>query len=185
MEAFTIVDAIVAVIIFVSAILAYARGFVREMLAIAGWVLAAVAAFFLAPHASPWLHEIPMIGNILRDSCELSVIGAFAIVFAIALVVAALFTPAFSSAVRNSALGGLDQGAGFLFGALRGIVLVAIAYFVYANALPGDGIAVIDDSRTASIAQQMQGGIDEAMPEQIPAWLINRYEELVAHCNGA
>ena len=45
MEGFTIVDAGVGVIILLSAVLAYSRGFVREVLAIGGWVAAAIAAF--------------------------------------------------------------------------------------------------------------------------------------------
>src|SRR3990167_8663504 len=111
MEGFTLVDAGVAGIIVLSAILAYSRGFVRE--AMAGWVGAAFLAFLFAPSAQPLVKEIPVLGNFLGDSCELSIIAAFAAVFAIGLVLASLFTPLFSSVVQRSALGGLDQGLGF------------------------------------------------------------------------
>ena len=84
MEGFTIVDGVVAVIILISAILAYSRGFVREVLAILGWVAAAVAAFFLTPMAEPLVQEIPVINEFLSDSCELSIITAFVGVFAAA-----------------------------------------------------------------------------------------------------
>ena len=40
MDGFTIIDGIVAAVIILSAILAYARGFVRESLAILGWIVA-------------------------------------------------------------------------------------------------------------------------------------------------
>ncbi|MCT4682344.1 MAG: CvpA family protein, partial [Roseicyclus sp.] len=53
MEGFTLVDGIVAGVIVISAILAYARGFVREALSIGGWILAAVIAFIFAPNALP------------------------------------------------------------------------------------------------------------------------------------
>ena len=49
MEGFTIVDGVVALIIVVSALLAYSRGLVREGLAIAGWILAAGLAFISGP----------------------------------------------------------------------------------------------------------------------------------------
>ena len=42
MEGFTIVDGVVAIVIVVSALLAYSRGFVREAMAIAGWIGAAL-----------------------------------------------------------------------------------------------------------------------------------------------
>lgn len=54
MEGFTIVDAGVGVIILLSAVLAYSRGFVREVLAIGGWVAAAIAAFVFALRHSRW-----------------------------------------------------------------------------------------------------------------------------------
>ena len=43
---------------------------------------------------------------------------------------AALFTPVFAGAVQRWALGGIDQALGFLFGAARGILLIAIAFIV-------------------------------------------------------
>ncbi len=114
MEGFTIVDAVVAVIILMSAILAYSRGFVREVLAIAGWVAAAVLAFIFAPQAEPLVKQIPVLDKFLGDSCELSIIAAFAGVFALSLIVMSIFTPVFASAVQRSALGGIDQALGFL-----------------------------------------------------------------------
>lgn len=182
MEGFTIVDAIVAIVIVVSAILAYSRGFMREALAILGWVAAAVVAFLFAPAAEPLMREIPVVGDFLGDSCELSTIASFAAIFAVALVVAALFTPVFSSLVRNSALGGIDQGAGFLYGALRGIVLIAVAFVVYERAMPAADMAVVDDSRSAAVFARLQQGIDEAIPEEVPGWLVQRYEQLMSNC---
>ena len=44
MEGFTLVDAVVAGVIVLSAILAYSRGLVREGMAILGWILAAIVA---------------------------------------------------------------------------------------------------------------------------------------------
>ena len=84
MEGFTLVDGVVVAVILVSAILAYSRGFVREVLSIAGWVIAAVVAFVFAPQAEPLVKEIPVVGAYLADSCELSILAAFTAVFAIA-----------------------------------------------------------------------------------------------------
>ena len=39
MESFTVLDGIVAAVIILSAVLAYSRGFVREALSIAGWIV--------------------------------------------------------------------------------------------------------------------------------------------------
>ena len=182
---FTIVDGGVALVVVVSAILAYSRGFVREALSIAGWVAAAIAAFFLAPRAQPLIHEIPILKDFLDDSCELSIIAAFAAVFALALVIVSIFTPLFSSAVQRSALGGIDQGIGFLFGVARGLLLVAIALVVYDRVVLNEPIAMVDDSRTNEIFAKVQDSLNESIPENAPAWIVARYEELVGTCGAA
>ena len=109
MEGFTIIDGVVALVIVMSALLAYGRGFVRELMAIVGWIAAAVLAYLFAPQVEPLVREIPVVGDFLADSCELSIIGAFTLVLAITLVVVSLFTPMFSSLVQRSFLGGFDQ----------------------------------------------------------------------------
>jgi membrane protein required for colicin V production len=182
MEGFTIVDAVVAVVILLSAILAYSRGLVREVLAIAGWVAAAVLAFIFAPQAEPLIQQVPVLSDFLGDSCELSVIAAFATVFALSLVVVSIFTPLFASAVQRSALGGIDQGLGFLFGVLRGLILVAIAFVVYDRVVLNDTVPVVDDSRSAEVFASMQTALADAMPEDAPGWVVDRYEELVSSC---
>lgn len=182
MDAFTLVDAGVAVVIIVSGILAYSRGFVRETLAIIGWIVAAILAFMLAPAAQPLIREIPYVGDFLGDSCELTVIAAFAAVFALALVLASLFTPLFSSFIRNSALGGIDQGMGFFFGVVRGILLVAVALLVFDRAVPPGSVEIVENSRSAAVFSQLSGNLNDAVPTDAPNWLVARYEQLTAGC---
>jgi membrane protein required for colicin V production len=184
MEGFTLVDGIVAVVIVVSAILAYSRGFVREALAIGGWIAAAVVAYFFAPSVEPLMREIPVVGEFLGDSCELSMIASFATVFAVALIVVSIFTPLFSGAVQRSALGGIDQGLGFLFGVVRGALLVVVALVVYDRLVVSDPIPVIDDSRTAKIFAQVSASVNEQIPDEAPSWLVQRYENLVGVCDA-
>jgi membrane protein required for colicin V production len=183
MEGFTIIDGVVALVIVVSALLAYARGFVREAMAIAGWIAAAVLAFLFAPQVEPLMAEIPVAGEFIADSCELSIIAAFAAVFALALIVVSFFTPLFSSLVQRSMLGGVDQGAGFFFGVLRGILLVAIAFFLYDVVMTGQSFAMVDDSRSAAVFQRMTGQIEDRNPEQALGWLTTQYEQLIGHCS--
>ena len=182
MDGFTIVDGVVAAVIVISALLAYSRGLVREAMAIAGWIAAAVLAYLFAAQAEPLIKEIPFVGDFLRGSCELSIIAAFSVVFAIALVVVSLFTPLFSTVVQRSAIGGLDQGAGFIFGALRGILLVAVALIVYERVVAGSPVPMIEESRTAQVFSGVQDSLNAWVPEDAPGWILLRYEELVGSC---
>jgi membrane protein required for colicin V production len=185
MEGFTIIDGIVAVVIILSAVLAYSRGFVREVLSIGGWVLGAVVAYVFAPAVEPLMKEIPVLRDFLGSSCELAMIAAFAVVFAVALIVFSVLTPLFSGVVQRSAIGGLDQGLGFLFGVLRGAVLVAIAFLVYERVIVSDPIPMVDNSRTAVVFAQVSEAIDQQIPTDAPAWIAARYDELIGKCSAA
>ncbi len=182
MENFTAVDGGAALVIVLSAILAYSRGLVRELMAIVGWIGAAIVAFIFAPSAMPLVKEIPVVGDFLADSCVLSVIGGFAGVFAVGLIVMALFTPLFASVVQRSALGGIDQALGFLFGVARGVLLIAVAFIVWDRALSNQSVPMIDNSRTAKVFANFQASIDGSIPTDAPGWIVARYNDLTAIC---
>ena len=184
MDGFTIIDGIVAVVIILSAVLAYSRGFVREVLSIGGWILAAIAAYVFAPMAEPLMKEVPVLKDFLGPSCELAMIAAFAAVFAVALIVFSIFTPLFAGAVQRSALGGIDQGLGFLFGVARGAILVAIAFIVYERVIVSDPIPMVDDSRTAVVFAQVSEAIDEQIPADAPGWVADQYDALIGKCSA-
>jgi membrane protein required for colicin V production len=182
MESFTIIDGIVALIVVVSALLAYSRGLVREALAIAGWIGATVLAFIFADQVRPLVRQIPVVGDFIGDSCELSIIAAFAVVFAIALVLFSIFTPVFSGAVQRSALGGIDQGLGFLFGVARGVLLVAVGFFVYEVILSAQQIPMVENSRAAAVFGQLTQSFTTEEPQAALAWVTLQYEQLVGLC---
>jgi len=182
MEGFTIIDGVVAVTIILSALLAYSRGLVREAMAIAGWVGATIVAFIFADTVRPLVRQVPVVGEFLEQSCELSVIASFAAVFAVALVLVSLFTPLLSTLIQRTALGGLDQGLGFLFGVLRGILLVAVAFFVYA--ITEVQVPMVDESRSAAVFGRYVDDIEDRDPAAAMGWITTQYEQLVGACSA-
>jgi len=184
MEGFTLVDGIVLAVIVLSAILAYARGLVRELLSITGWVVAAIAAFVFAPAVEPLVRELPLLREVIGDSCQLGVLAGFAAVFAVALIVTSLFTPLLSGFVQNSTLGPIDQGLGLLFGVARGVLLVVIALIVYDRIMGTEGgVAMVDDSQSRTIFAGVEAQLSEALPEDTPQWIAGQYERLTQNCN--
>lgn len=185
MEGFTLVDGVVGFVLLISALLAYSRGFVREVLSILGWVVAAVVAFIYAPEVEPLMKEIPVVKDVIGTNCELAMIAAFGVVFIGALIVVSIFTPLLASAVQNSALGAMDQGLGFLFGLARGVLLVVVALIVYDRLIAGgEGIVMVEESKTVEILAQSQAQIAESLPEDAPAWFSQKFAELTAPCGG-
>lgn len=183
MEEITIFDGIVAFVMLFSGILAYSRGLLRETLAIAGWIVAAIGAFFIAPLATPLVYEIPFLSDIIGSSCELSIISAFIFTFILVLIVVSVLVPVLSGTVRNSALGGIDQMFGLMFGILRGLVLVLVVLIVHDRLVPkGDGIGMIEDSLTKQLLSTSQAGIETQIPNNAPKWIIDRFDELMVSC---
>lgn len=183
MEGFNIVDGIALALVVISAILAWSRGLVREALSIAGWIVAAVAAFAFAPAVEPLMREAPVLRDVIGSSCELGVLTGFVAVFAVALVIVSIFTPLLSGAVQNSAIGPIDQGFGLLFGVARGALLIAIALVVYDRVLGGTGgVPMVDDSRTRALFSGVEAELAALLPADAPQWIAGQYERLVTSC---
>ena len=78
--------------------------------------------------------------------------------------------------------GGVDQGLGFLFGVLRGILLVGVGFLVYDRAVAANTVPMVDNSRSAKIFASFQANIDAAVPSDAPNWIVSRYNDLTAAC---
>jgi membrane protein required for colicin V production len=117
----TWVDIVVIAIIAISALLAFARGFVREALGIGAWVGAAVFAVWAAPYLQDrfraWIPNPDLVAP-----------AALAAGFVVALIVLSVIAGMVGGLVRMSVLGGLDRTLGLVFGVARGVVLVVAAY---------------------------------------------------------
>jgi membrane protein required for colicin V production len=106
------------------------RGLAREVLSLAGWVIAFLAAnLFAAPLAEALPQSIPQP--------ELRVIIAFVAIFVVALTLTTLAALALSKALRAAGLGGLDRTLGGLFGLARAaLILLAFALIAGLTSLP-------------------------------------------------
>lgn len=119
---FEFIDVVIVVILVISGLLAYFRGLVREVLSLATWIGAALAAGYGFSYAQPYVREVITINKAVAD------IATGVTLFVAALIVLTLLNHAISGRVKESALGTLDRGLGFLFGLLRGALLVSVAY---------------------------------------------------------
>lgn len=122
---FTIVDGVVAVVLLGSAGMAFMRGFVHEVLAIAAWIGAGMAAYYGFPFVQPWFRA--QIGV----AWMADIIAALSL-FLVALLALSLVTKAVSNRVKRSALNSVDSSLGFVFGLLRGAVVLCLAYMLAA-----------------------------------------------------
>lgn len=120
----TLLDGLLLVIMLVSAVLAMIRGFVREVLSIVSWVAAAIAAFLLYERLMPYTQQY-----ISQDLVAMGVSAA--VVFLVTLIVVSYITMRISDFILDSRIGALDRTLGFVFGAVRGLLLVVVAMMFF------------------------------------------------------
>ncbi len=119
----TWVDLVVLAVLLLSALLAFMRGLVREVLGLGAWIGAIFAAVWALPRVRPqfqqWLGTSPWVDPV-----------AFGVVFVIALIVLMLISRWISALVRASPIGGLDRTLGLVFGLARGAAVLVLAYII-------------------------------------------------------
>jgi membrane protein required for colicin V production len=121
-----LLDFILIGIMVVSAILALARGFTREVLSLAAWGAALVAGYFarqqqqLLDLVTPYVDK-PLVAQIA--------VGGVA--FVVVLIIASIISVKIADRVVDSSAGAFDRTLGFIFGLARGLVLVALGYLFY------------------------------------------------------
>jgi membrane protein required for colicin V production len=114
-----IIDILIAVAITISVIVGVFRGFVKEAISMAALLAAIWAALYFGP-------KVGDISETWFGSEELQMWFGRVLVFAVILSIGGLIGWGISKLVRLSVLSGLDRFFGSIFGAVRGILLVAL-----------------------------------------------------------
>ena len=125
----TLLDIILIGVMLVSALLAMIRGFMREILSIAAWVIAAVATLYayakFLPLAKSYFNNDIVAAGVLIGGTFLGT-----------LLIVSVITVRFSDMVLDSRVGALDRTLGFLFGLARGLIIVVVAFLFFAWLVP-------------------------------------------------
>jgi membrane protein required for colicin V production len=125
----TILDLVLLAVMLVSGLLAMIRGFMREILSIASWGIAALATLYsfqkLLPFAKTYIESETLAAG--------AVIGG---VFVGTLIVISIVTTRISDMVLDSRIGALDRTLGFLFGLGRGLLIVVVAFLFFTWLVP-------------------------------------------------
>ncbi len=115
----TVFDYAVLGILGASILLSLMRGFVREALGLASWV---VALFTARSYAVTVAHMLP---NAIPNE-SLRMLAGFVIVFLATLLATSLLTIFISELVKKMGLSVMDRGLGAIFGMTRGVLIVGV-----------------------------------------------------------
>ncbi len=115
----TVFDYAVLGILGASILLSLMRGFVREALGLASWV---VALFMARSYAVTVAHMLP---NAIPNE-SLRMLAGFVMVFLATLLATSLLTIFISELVKKMGLSVMDRGLGAIFGMTRGVLIVGV-----------------------------------------------------------
>ena len=112
-------DVLILLILLGSTLIGALRGFIREAVSVAFWILAVWAAWQFGPAIEPGL------GGLLADPVIAPWVGRL-VVLVLVLLVGWVVGMVLSYFSRSLGLGPLDRVIGLFFGILRGMVLVGL-----------------------------------------------------------
>jgi len=153
------VDYIIIAIVIVSAIMGLVRGLLREAIAVITWFLAIVLAWGFASSLEPILGGV-LVGSPLR------IWAARAIIFVFVLLIGGAVGVIVSHFVRVSIFAPTDKMLGFVFGVIRGIVIVG-AFTIAIQAMRMDEDARWKNSRlmpyAVGVADALRGIVGDKL----------------------
>lgn len=156
----TAFDVGVAILVFISAILATARGLTREVLSLATWAGSALFAIWMW-QSNPQIARGYIAEELVAD------IATIIVSFIVSLIVLHLLTMRIADFVVDSKIGPLDRTLGFIFGALRGI-LIAVVVVIFGQWLLGETLpAWAKDARTLPMLSSFGETLITSLPDDL------------------
>ena len=148
-------------VIAISAIFAFARGFVREVLSIVAWIGAGLTTLYAFNHVYRLVIRFvttPLLADLI----------AGAGLFVTSLIVLTILTGYLARFVQSSTLSPIDRTLGLIFGLARGAFLVSLAYLMVDISLPqSDRPGWIKQAKSEPFLAQGAELLRSALPEPL------------------
>jgi membrane protein required for colicin V production len=164
-------DLFLIAVMLISGLLAMVRGLIREVLSIAGWGAAAVAALYAFSKLLPVTKQY-----ISNDyvAAGVTVGGAFFLT----LIVVSIITVKISDTVLDSRIGALDRTLGFLFGLARGLIIVVVAFIFFDWLVPAKSQPeMVRNARSRIVLQNTGEWLKGLLPEDPENTILKRLKK--------
>lgn len=169
-----IIDICVGVIALLSAFISFLRGFIREVLTIAGVVGGLAAAYFAGPMLAPvfrgWL-DVGVEGKPqkLFDIVPMSIVAdaaAYGTIFIVVVIILSVVSHFTSGAAKAMGLGPIDRTLGVIFGLARALILLGLLYLPFHLLMDQETKdQIFKDSRTHFFIEKTADVIAGFLPE--------------------
>lgn len=166
-------DVFLIVVMLISGLLAMVRGFMREVMSIAAWGAAAIAAVYSFPRLLPLATQYFASWN--EWVVKAIVLGG---VFLLTLVVVSVVTVRISDKILDSRIGALDRTLGFLFGLARGLIIVVVAFIFFDWLVPQKSQPEAVKSAKSRVVLQSTGQwLMSLLPDDPESSILKRFKK--------
>ena len=173
-------DIIVLAVLLISALHAFWRGFIREVLTIFGSIGGALASVAYGDDVRPFMDD--MLGIQAGETADklwniipmtlVSGILAYGIVFIVIFGVLSVISHLIAEQVRAVGLGAIDRTLGVLFGLVRGLLITGLFYLPVHMAMnDAQTEKWFGTSRTHYVVQMTSKMIQSAIPDDLFSFL--------------
>jgi len=140
LESYLILDISILFFVVLSAFFSFMRGFSQEFLALLTWGISFFGSY-------KYGDKFVNVSNKIIDNIVISNVVSYVLTFLIIVIILSFITKQFSSLIKKSYIGMVDRTGGFLFGLLRGYLIVSLCFFTFHYFYNGDKIIWIEKSK--------------------------------------
>jgi membrane protein required for colicin V production len=164
----TVLDFGLLAVMLVSGVLAMVRGFMREILSIASWAIAAAVTLYGYARVLPYVKQY-----VQQDLLATGI--AVGGLFLLTLLIVSLFTVKISDLILDSRIGALDRTLGFLFGLARGLIIMVVAFLFFTWLVPAKTEPEwVKNARSRPILQSTGDWIKSILPDDPENAILQR-----------
>lgn len=164
---FTWFDFLALVVVGLSAVMAFARGLIREVFSIIAFIGAVIAAVFFAGMAEPIVSDLTPLRGLLAS------LAAGLVIFLIVFIVITVITSTLAKTAHQSTeISSFDRATGLAFGIIRGVVVVALFVMFARQTQFADPAAQADplqqdiqEARTYPIYEGVASLLESVLPQ--------------------
>lgn len=159
-----IIDYIIIAVVLISAVVGVIRGFFREAISVATWLVAIWVVYVYAASAAEMLSarvESPVVRLLI----------AGAALFVAVLLVGAMLGYLVSLLVKSTGLSGTDRLLGMVFGSVRGVIILALLLVLGVGLLPVEQESWWSDSRLIPYVERVVVLLRDILPPELGEYL--------------
>lgn len=121
------------VVVGLSAVMAFARGLIREVFSVIAFIGGGIAGVFFARVVAPFIESVTPLSGWLA-----AIAGGLLVFLVVFIVITVITSTVAKQAHQSTEIGSFDRAAGLAFGILRGVLVVALGVLVMRQATAGD-----------------------------------------------